>query len=135
MEHTTIKEYHFYAAHRNQKLKGKCESLHGHTYTVFIEVRNPKDEQRGLGYSFEQIDKRIEPIIKDFDHALLIDENDPLYQTLKNHHPDFKMVRFEESTSVENVCEMLARAISKTGLNLVSVTVQETKSSKCKLQL
>jgi 6-pyruvoyltetrahydropterin/6-carboxytetrahydropterin synthase len=74
------KQYKFYAAHRNEELHDKCRNLHGHRYgvTCFFEV------ERTGSYStlFAEFDDKIEPFLKaEYDHAMLINVNDSLYQT------------------------------------------------------
>lgn len=124
------KKTHFYAAHRNQELKDKCCNLHGHSYFVVFTFEFKREGS--ITKLFGDIEVIIDPIVKgEFDHALLIDINDPLYLTLKTHHPEFKMVEFNEPTSVENLCQMLFGKVStalKEG-DLIELTVQETTTS------
>jgi len=133
--HETRKRYHFYAAHRNQFIEGKCTNLHGHEYKVEVTISNEPEGEAGLGFSFESIDKHIEPIIAEYDHALLIDVGDKLFKVLKKEFPDFKMVMFNGATSVEALAEKLFNECSLNApFEIKSIEVQETQSSTCRYE-
>jgi 6-pyruvoyltetrahydropterin/6-carboxytetrahydropterin synthase len=126
------KDYKFYAAHRNEELQDKCRNLHGHRYGIrcFFDV------QRTGSYStlFADFDDRIEPFLKrNYDHAMLINVHDALYETLCDHMlrtgESFKMVEFDAPTSVENLAYRLFTEISEMGFRLNRIEVRETDSS------
>lgn len=126
------KQYKFYAAHRNEELQDKCRNLHGHRYglTCHFQV------ERTGSYStlFSDFDDKIGPFLKEFyDHGMLINVSDPLYQTLKNHMlehgEDLKLREFEGPTSVENLAHQLFTEITRMGFELVRLDVQETDTS------
>lgn len=124
------RKYHFYAAHRNQELCDKCFSPHGHAYDVRVTFDLVK--ATSITVLFSEIDKLVKPIIEEYDHCFLIDINDPLYAyLLKFPEADrFKFNVFQGPTSVENLVEKLYFEIrERTGLNVVAVEVDETKSS------
>ena len=78
------KKYKFYAAHRNEELADKCRNLHGHRYGLrcFFEV----ERSGSITTLFGDFDSRVEPLLKEqYDHAMLVNVNDPLYQTLLDH--------------------------------------------------
>ena len=75
------KKYHFYAGHRNVHAGEKCGRIHGHTYNMkcvfqFDKMRN------GVTMLFSDIDKVVEPIIKQYDHYFLLYEKDSLCELL-----------------------------------------------------
>ncbi len=75
------KEYKFYAAHRNETLMDKCSNLHGHRYGLrcFFEVERDGD----ISTLFGAFDEKVEPWLKAlYDHGMLINIHDPLYETL-----------------------------------------------------
>lgn len=126
------KEYRFYAAHRNEELVDKCRNLHGHRYGIrcFFEV------ERTGSYStlFNDFDAQIEPFLKDrYDHAMLINVHDPLYESLRYHcertGESFKFVEFDQPTSVENLAHRLFTEITQMGFRLSQIEVRETDSS------
>jgi len=127
------RKYHFYAAHRNQKLLDKCKNLHGHTYYVTITLLLAQSEETGCTMLFGDIDKKIEPVIKMLDHGLLMDKNDPLLKYLQDYEKDYeklKMTVLDDVTSVENLCVFVADLIkTKAGLEIFEISIQETTSA------
>ena len=126
------KEYKFYAAHRNEDLHDKCRNIHGHRYGIicFFEV----ERNGSISTLFSDFDAKIEPYLKsNYDHAMLINVNDPLYLTLCDHMKrtgeDFRFKKFNEPTSVENLSWHLFSEISAMGFILAKIEVKETDSS------
>ena len=121
------KKYHFYAGHRNKNAGEKCGRLHGHTYDVkclfeFNEMNN------GVKVLFSDIDAKVEPIIKYYDHYFLLFQEDPLCDVLDLHDEPYRKMPFE--TSAENMAIWLFNRIkNETGLNIIQIDLAETKSS------
>lgn len=79
---------------------------------------------------FAELDAKVSPIMKSYDHGMMIDINDPLYKHLQSFGETLKFKLFNGPTSVENLVEKLYWEIVKTtGLNVYAVEVDETKSS------
>ncbi|MGY8771063.1 MAG: 6-pyruvoyl trahydropterin synthase family protein [Planctomycetales bacterium] len=126
------KQYKFYAAHRNQELQDKCSNLHGHRYglTCFFEV----ERTGSLTTLFADFDVKIAPFLKaEYDHGMLIDVNDSLYQTLVAHTErtgeTLKLKRFSRATTVENLAHKLFTEIIEMGFRLNRLKVRETDTS------
>lgn len=124
------RKYHFYAAHRNQDLNDKCWSPHGHRYGIRVTFDLVK--KTSITVLFADIDAKIKPILDEYDHSWLIDINDPLYTHIMKFpgSENFRLVKFNEPTSVENLAEKLFFSIkNKTDLNIMAIEVDETDSS------
>jgi 6-pyruvoyltetrahydropterin/6-carboxytetrahydropterin synthase len=126
------KEYKFYAAHRNETLRDKCSNLHGHRYglTCHFEVERDGD----ISTLFGAFDDKVDPWLKEaYDHGMLINVNDPLYETLQDHcrrtGEHLKLKLFHGPTSVENLAWMLFTEITGMGFRLSHIEVRETDSS------
>ncbi len=126
------KDYKFYAAHRNEELSGKCQNLHGHRYGLrcFFEV----ERNGSISTLFEDFDSQVEPLLKnEYDHAMLINVHDPLYETLLDHirrtGENLRLKRFTVPTSVENLAHKLFSEITDLGFRLSRVEVRETDTS------
>jgi 6-pyruvoyltetrahydropterin/6-carboxytetrahydropterin synthase len=83
---------------------------------------------------FGDFDAKIEPYLKaEYDHALLINVNDPLHETLGMHTERtgevLKLKRFEVPTSVENLAFYLFSEITDMGFRLNRLELQETDTS------
>jgi 6-pyruvoyl-tetrahydropterin synthase len=123
------KKYHFYAAHRNKNAGEKCGRIHGHTYEVkcFFKFDNI-DEKSGVSFLFSDIDKLVEPIIKEHCHWFLLYEKDPLCEILDLANEKYLSLPFE--TSAENMSMWLfARIKNETKLPIIKIELAETKSS------
>ena len=119
------KKYHFYAAHRNKEAGEKCGRLHGHTYNdvchfKFNEIKN------GLTMLFSDIDKIVEPIVKQYDHYLILHKEDSLCNALDMLNEPYIALPFE--TSAENMAIWIFNQI-KTLLPIVKIQLAETKTS------
>ena len=126
------KDYKFYAAHRNEELKDKCKNLHGHRYGLkcFFEVVRTGS----ITTLFGDFDAKIKPLLKnEYDHAMLINVHDPLYETLQMHAErtgeSFRLNKFERPTSVENLAFKLFTEITDLGFKLAKIEVRETDTS------
>lgn len=122
------KKYHFYAAHRNKQAGEKCGRIHGHTYGVLVKFAFTQ-MTNGITTLFSDIDNKVEPIIKDFDHYFILHEKDELCNALDLINEPYKSVPFE--TSAENVAIWLyTRIKNETSLPIIEIQLAETKSSK-----
>ena len=104
------KDYKFYAAHRNEELQDKCRNLHGHRYGVrcFFEV----ERHGSISTLFGDFDSNVEPLLKrEYDHAMLINVHDPLYETFLDHADrtgeSLRLKVFDMPTSVENLAHTI----------------------------
>jgi 6-pyruvoyltetrahydropterin/6-carboxytetrahydropterin synthase len=128
------KDYKFYAAHRNEELQDKCRNLHGHRYGVrcFFEVE--RNGSRSYTQLFGEFDGRLEPFFKaEYDHGMLINVHDPLYETLCQHMErtgeQLKLKVFPRPTSVENLAFQLFTEITDMGFTLERLEIRETDTS------
>jgi 6-pyruvoyl-tetrahydropterin synthase len=119
------KKYYFYAAHRNKKAGEKCGRIHGHTYDVVCHFKF-NEIKDGVTMLFSDIDKVVEPIIKQYDHHFLLYKNDTLCDILSMANEPFVEMPFE--TSAENMAIWIFNEI-KTYLPIVKIELAETKSS------
>jgi len=119
------KKYHFYAAHRNKNAGEKCGRIHGHTYDVVCHFKF-KELKDGVTMLFSDIDKLVEPIIKQYDHYFLLYKEDSLCEILNMVNEPFIELPFE--TSAENMAMWIFNQI-KTYLPIVKIELAETKSS------
>ena len=126
------KDYKFYAGRRNDELNDKCRNLHGHRYGVscFFEV------ERSGSYTtlFGDFDAKIEPLLKnEYDHGLLINRHDPLYQTMQDHMDrtgeNLRLKPMDGPTSVENLAHLLFTEITELGFRLNPIELKETDTS------
>lgn len=122
------KKYHFYAAHRNKSAGEKCARIHGHTYDIKCYFKFDYVNESGITCLFSDIDKSVEPIIKDYDHYFLLYEIDPLCEILDFVNEPYLKLPFE--TSAENMSIWIFNRIkNETKLPIFKIELGETKTS------
>lgn len=65
-------------AHRFYGFKGEAQYLHGHTGILTIEVEDAINPGVNMVFPCNEIQKTAWAVIKNFDHALILREDDPL---------------------------------------------------------
>ncbi len=87
-------------AHRFLGFQGEAQYLHGHTGTLTIEVEDTVNMGVNMVYPCNEIQKVAWDVLKNFDHALILREDDPLLpsildiyekQGIRNGAPQNKM--------------------------------------------
>lgn len=87
-------------AHRFYGFKGEAQYLHGHTGTLTIEVEDSINKGVNMVFPCNEIKKTAWNVLKNFDHALVLREDDPLLpaimgvyekQGILNGHPQNTM--------------------------------------------
>ena len=87
-------------AHRFYGFQGEAMYLHGHTGILTIEVEDDVTPKVNMVYPCNEIQKVAWDVLKNFDHALILREDDPLLpaildvyekQGIRNGHPQNKM--------------------------------------------
>lgn len=125
---TVTKHFHFYAAHRNEEIGGKCGNLHGHKYELSVEVSAPRNGS--VTILFEELESIVRAVIVDLvDHALLLHRHDPAAQSLVESGACGKVFWAESPTSAENMAELFFWMLLGRGLTVVSLTLKETETS------
>jgi 6-pyruvoyltetrahydropterin/6-carboxytetrahydropterin synthase len=77
---------HYDSAHFLRNYKGKCETLHGHRYTVELALATDQLDQGGMAFDFVVVKRHLRELADSLDHTNL------------NEHPAFQ----ELETSAEN---------------------------------
>lgn len=65
-------------AHRFLNYEGEAQYLHGHSALLTIEVEGNVDDRTGFVYPCNSIKKHAWDVIQNFDHALILQEEDPI---------------------------------------------------------
>jgi 6-pyruvoyltetrahydropterin/6-carboxytetrahydropterin synthase len=103
----TIKVRHqLQMAHRLPQLPGKCQKLHGHTWTIVLALEGAVDK-RGIMIDYAELKKRWRDWLDEtFDHQLALAFDDPIIKGLtaserRHHYPGLVEVNFHPT--VENL--------------------------------
>ena len=135
-------------AHRFYGFQGEAQYLHGHTGVLTIEVEDTVNEGVNMVYPCNEIQKVAWDVLKNFDHALILREDDPLLpaildvyekQGIKNGHrqntmkgaafetalakayPDARLVVTKETMTVEGIIKIVYDLL-KDKLNIAKLT-------------
>lgn len=124
------KSYSFDAAHYlfnpewshedNVSTFGKCATLHGHTYTLEVEVEGVVDFRTGMVLNYFHIDDVVKPIIETLDHKLLNDVFPTLITTAENMVQDL----------ANTIATELKKHYAGRHVSLTSVTLSETPKTR-----
>ena len=135
-------------AHRFYGFKGEAQYLHGHTGVLTIEVEDTINEGVNFVFPCNEIQKTAWDVLKNFDHALILREDDPLLpavldvydkQGIRNGHPqntmkgeafktalataypDCRLVVTKETMTVEGMIKIVYDLL-KDKLNIAKIT-------------
>lgn len=134
--------------HRFYGFKGEAQYLHGHTGTLTIEVEDSINKGVNMVFPCNEIKKTAWDVLKNFDHALVLREDDPLLpaiigvyeqqgilhghpqNTLKGEafntelakaYPDARLVVTKETMTVEGMIKIVYDLL-KDKLNIAKIT-------------
>ena len=97
----SIAELDLQYAHRFYGFKGEAQYLHGHTGHLTIEVEDSVNAGVNMVFPCNEIQKTAWDLLRNFDHALILREDDPLLpaildvyekQGIRNGAPTNKMM-------------------------------------------
>ena len=135
-------------AHRFYGFKGEAQYLHGHTGVLTIEVEDTVEPGVNMVFPCNEIQKTAWDVLKNFDHALILREDDPLlpailkvyeeqgikdgaptnkmkgpaFQTeLATAYPDCRLVVTKETMTVEGMIKIVYELL-KDKLNIAKLT-------------
>ena len=135
-------------AHRFLNFKGEAQYLHGHTGSLTIEVEDSINTGVNMVFPCNEIKKVAWEILQNFDHALVLREDDPLLPTilevyekqgikngapqnsnigpafkteLATAYPECRLVVTKESMTVEGMIKIVHELL-KDKLNISKIT-------------
>ncbi len=106
----------FSAAHFLRGYQGSCEALHGHNWTVEVELLSPRLDDVGMAWDFRGIKKTLDEILGELDHRLL------------NEHPAFA----DQNPSAENLAAFVYTRLAEqtpAPLHVARVRVWESEGT------
>lgn len=135
-------------AHRFYGFQGEAQYLHGHTGILTLEVEDSLNEGVNMVFPCNEIKKTAWEVLQNFDHALILREDDPLLpavlgvyeqQGIKNGtptnrqkgpafhtalaaaYPECRLVVTKETMTVEGMIKIVYDLL-KDKLNIVKIT-------------
>ena len=144
-------------AHRFYGFKGEAQYLHGHTGVLTIEVEDTVNDGVNMVFPCNEIKKTAWDVLRNFDHALVLREDDPLLtaildvyeqQGIKDGHPnntmkgpafktdlataypDCRLVVTKETMTVEGMIKIVYDLL-KDKLNIVKLAFTSGVNAAC----
>ncbi len=144
-------------AHRFYNFKGEAQYLHGHTGILTIEVEDTVNTGVNMVFPCNEIRKTAWNVIRNFDHALILREDDPLLpavlevyekQGIRNGaptntekgpafatelaaaHPDCRLVVTKETMTAEGMIKIV-HDLLKDKLNIAKLTFVSGDNKAC----
>jgi 6-pyruvoyltetrahydropterin/6-carboxytetrahydropterin synthase len=131
----TIKvEHNFDSAHFLAGYQGKCANIHGHRWSVEVEISSDvlheDGQQRGMVVDFTELKKDIREMLETYDHALIIENGTMRKETLKCLYEDgFKIIKTQFRPTAENFSYFFYNTIKLKGYNVRRVIVHESPNN------
>jgi len=128
------KRFRWEGAHRLPWHDGLCKSLHGHSYTMFVEIEGEPDE-RGMLMDFKDLKLCLVDLIEAWDHATMVALDDTELRNVVESR-DWKHFILPYDTTAENICIYAAEYLIQNseavlrshGIGTVRVRVSETET-------
>jgi len=108
------KLFKFEAAHRlfTMPEDHPCRNIHGHSYVVRVSIWT-NDLTNHMVIDFGKL-KEFQTILNNnFDHFLILHENDPLYDIIKDHVCKIRKMPSELDVTAENMARIFADYINQ----------------------
>lgn len=105
-------EHTFETGHRLPHIPGKCQSLHGHSWRVSVEVTAPLgQDERGMVVEFGPFKAQLREWIDTYlDHGVMLGHDDPLLPALIDAGKVYTFTAYDyDWPTVENVAVLIAR--------------------------
>lgn len=121
----------FDSAHFLSGYSGKCANIHGHRWTVEVEIKGEElqqsGEKRGMLIDFGDLKKAVKELADSFDHALIYESGSLRESTLTAlAEENFRLIKVSFRPTAENFAKHFYEILSGQGLDISSVTVYET---------
>ncbi len=153
----SITTLHLQYAHRFLGFCGEAQYLHGHTGTLTIEVEDSVNTGVNMVFPCNEIKKTAWKVLKNFDHALILREDDPLLPAvlkvyeeqgilngapqntmkgpefctaLATAYPECRLVVTKESMTVEGMIKIVYELL-KDKLNIAKITFTSGDNEAC----
>ena len=121
----------FDSAHFLAGYAGKCANLHGHRWTLEVEIGGVQltksGSKRDMLLDFGDFKKVVRALADSYDHKLIYEEGSLKLATVAALQEEgFQMVVLPFRPTAENLAKHFYDLLKKCGLDLYAVTVYET---------
>ncbi|WP_176838230.1 6-carboxytetrahydropterin synthase QueD [uncultured Fusobacterium sp.] len=132
--YTLISEASFDSAHFLAGYNGKCRNIHGHRWTLKIEIYSDNLQQsgscRGMILDFGDLKSELKNITDYYDHALIIEKNslrESTFHALKEE--GFRIIEIDFRPTAENFAKYFYDYFIEKGFFVKNSYVYETPNN------
>jgi len=124
----------FDSAHFLKGYEGKCANLHGHRWTVEVELAaedvQAEGQCRGMVLDFSDVKEALRKEARRLDHSLLIEEGSLRPATMAAlKEENFRILEFPFRPTAENFAKHFYDYMKKEGYPAAAVRVYETPNN------
>ena len=132
--YSLISEASFDSAHFLAQYEGKCRNIHGHRWTVKVEIFGEKLQENGskreMLIDFGELKSELKKLVDFYDHSLIIEKNTMRKITLNALKEDgFRIIEVEFRPTAENFAKNFYDYFIEKGFSVKSISVYETPNN------
>ena len=132
--YTLISEASFDSAHFLAQYEGKCRNIHGHRWTIKVEIYGEALQEngscRGMLVDFGDLKKYLKELADYYDHALIIEKDSMRELTLNVLKGDgFRIIEVEFRPTAENFAKYFYNYFKNKGFLVKNIFVYETPNN------
>lgn len=121
----------FDSAHFLAGYRGKCSNLHGHRWTIEVQISGETLQEsgtkRGMLLDFGDVKHAVRELADSYDHALLYEENSLQRATVEALLAEgFRLIPLPFRPTAENLAKSFYDTLSASAIPISRVTVYET---------
>ena len=125
----------FDSAHFLKGYDGKCANLHGHRWTVSVDVGSETLQEegpfKGMVVDFGKLKDDLKEETDKLDHALIAEKGSLMPETVEAMTKEgFRIVDFEGRPTAENLAKYFYDVIKTKGYQVIKVSVFETPDNQ-----
>lgn len=140
MQAKITRVFSFDASHILTGHRGKCKNLHGHTYTLEVEVVGDFDNtEDSMVLDYGDLKKCVESVLEQYDHAYLFNFSSELGSVERTVaelliSEGLTATAIAGRTTTENIASQLLTTLVSSGLNVSRVRLSETPSTYAEVE-
>ncbi|WP_177161697.1 6-carboxytetrahydropterin synthase QueD [uncultured Fusobacterium sp.] len=132
--YSLVSEASFDSAHFLAQYEGKCRNIHGHRWTVKVEIFGEKLQENGskreMLIDFGELKSELKKLVDFYDHSLIIEKNTMRKITLNALKEDgFGIIEVEFRPTAENFAKNFYDYFIEKGFSVKSISVYETPNN------
>ncbi|MET1160098.1 MAG: 6-carboxytetrahydropterin synthase [Thermoprotei archaeon] len=111
------------------RINGKCESLHGHTYRLSVEVEGEINPDTGMVIDFTKLKEIVKKVIEEYDHKIIVPKRDLEHITIEGpFETRFKVIDYPEATTEYIALDIAKKIYDEIGLPVTVKLYEGTRN-------